>query len=177
MEQLFYLENKVDGKNLNLFFHKDYTYNYNPETYPVVKYTLVNCQNVNNHQFSSFADDNDGISIAVKSENGVSKLILTNVSDTSISIHCESIIKEDIKYREEDFVHLINEILKQRNEALDSNSKSIDLLFELKYFMEQEVIKLDRKKSEAQWLQDEKRQFLEGQKNILLRILEFIDTK
>jgi hypothetical protein len=175
MNPLFFKESIVDGNDLDLFFHKDYPYNYNPEEFPVVKYSLINCRDINNYKLATYADDNDGVFIDVKVENEKNKFILTDVSGTTITIVCDKVLNQHIKYREEDFVHLIKEILKQRDEATDSNTKSLDILFEVKYFIEEEVISVGKKISEAQWLPEEKKQFLEGQKNILHKILDIIN--
>lgn len=174
MDPLIFREIKVEGNNLYLIFHKDYPYNYNPEPFPVIKFSLINCQNTNNYNLSSIIDDCDGIWIDIQAENDHTKFIMTDASDIPIIIVCEKVIKEQIEYRNEDLIYLVKQLLMQRDEATDSNTKSLDLIFEVKYFLEKEIIIVERKISEAQRLPQEKKHFLEGQMNIMKKFLEIL---
>jgi hypothetical protein len=56
-ETLFYKEHIVSGNNVEIIFHKDYTYIFNEtDSFPVVKFSLINCKNLSDIEFNEFED-------------------------------------------------------------------------------------------------------------------------
>ena len=175
MDSLFFKESNLSGKDIELLFHKDFTYFYNPEEFPLVKFTLTNCQNAQGYDFTWLANDNDSVFIEARKENDETTFEITDISDESLAIKCEKVIKEEMKYREEDLVYLINELLKQQEDQSKIVNNVLKSFSELNKYIEKELQVIDRKMKEANWLSLEKQQFLQGQKSMLEKTLEIIE--
>jgi hypothetical protein len=174
MDNLFYRESDLKGNNIELFFHKDFPYLYNPEEFPVIKFTLMNCQNAQSFDFAWLIDDNEGITIELSKENNDSVFEIIDASGEELKIKCESVKKEEMRYREADLYYLINELSKQNETDSQMITKLLKNLSDFRNYINRELEIIDRKINEANWLSIEKQQFLKGQKVMLEKSLEII---
>ncbi len=175
METLFFKDSELKGNNIELFFHKDYPYLYNTEEFPVVKFTLTNCQNAQSFDFGWLRDDQDGATIEIVKENSNSIFTITDSSDEFIKITCESVLKEEVKYRKNDLYYLISELVQKQESDNEIIVKVLKTIGELRNHFEKELETIDRKLKEANWLSIETQEFLKGQKSIIEKSMETLE--
>lgn len=89
-------------------------------------------------------------------------------------IVCEKVIKEELDYRKQDYIDLLEEILKQRDEEYKVSVKYYQQLEGLKLFLEKEVDINKGKFNQADWLPSNKKKFIEGELNGFKKALELI---
>jgi hypothetical protein len=176
MDSLFFRESGLKGNAIELIFHKDFPYLYNQEEFPVIKFTLKNCQKAQSFDFAWLLDDNDGSVIEVSKQNNESVFEVTDSSGESLKIKCENILKEEIKYREADLYYLISELLKEQEIENGTITKLLKNLSQAQGYFEKELEIVDRKLKEANWLSSEKQEFLKGQKSILEKTIELLES-
>lgn len=162
-ETLFFKDKLIQGSNVEIVFHKDFTYFYNPETLPVVKYTLLNCEDLASKNFDNIGCDNDGVLVEIREVDSKSIFEATDMGGSVFQIHCQKITSEELDYRKQDFIDLIKELIKQRDDGHETANKHYKHYKEIKTFLEKEVDITERKINEASWLTSDKRKFLEGE--------------
>src|SRR5687768_4039992 len=113
-ETLFFKDKAIQGNDVEIVFQKDYTHFYNIEAFPVVKYTLLHCEDLASKNFEDIDCHNDGVYIETKDESNRSIFEATDMGGRVFQIVCEKIIKEELEYRKEDYIDLIKELIKQR---------------------------------------------------------------
>ncbi len=94
---LFFKEVIIADANAEIIFHKEYTYIYNSEPFPIVKFTLINCKNFNLMDIQHIDPYNDGISIEIKLENGYTIFEATDASDITTKIICDKLLEEELE--------------------------------------------------------------------------------
>ena len=99
------------------------------------------------------------------------------MGDVKIKITCDKIEKEEREYNSQDFVDLIKEILKQRDSEYDTVAMLTKRAYNLKQFLNHELDIVTRKITQADWLTEDKKHFLQGQQKIIKKTLETIDKK
>lgn len=173
-ERVFFKDKLIQNNNLDIFFHKDVPYIYNPETFPVIKFALLNCKNLESKDFNNIDEYNDGVFIEIAQTTTSSIMKIIDVADTPLTIICDRIIREEVEYRNEDFITLIKEITNKLDTADNTNTKLYKLIEDLNKSLKKEMNIIETKFKDAKWLTSEKKQFLEGQKSILLKAMEVL---
>jgi hypothetical protein len=102
---------------------------------------------------------------------------MTDIDDVKIKIICDKSEKEEREYNKQDFVDLITEILKQRDNEYDAVALLTKRADDLKQFLNHELDVATRKITQANWLTEDKKHFLLGQQEIIRRVLETMDRK
>jgi len=176
-DTLIFKEKIIRDKDLELIFHKDVFWIYNDDPLPVIKYTLKNCKNLNEIDFTSIDYYNDGLVIEVKEEDNHFVFETTDMGDRKTTAVCEKIEREEFEYSSSDYVYLIKEFTKQRDEAYDNATIFNKRIDELKQFLNHELDIISRKINQAIWLTDDKKNFLEGRQDVLKTVIEKIDKK
>ncbi len=177
-ESLFYKEHKIDNKDIVVIFHKDVTYLLNESTpNPVVKFTLTNCRNVADLKFDNINYYNDGVIIDIGNESALTFFRAIDMSGIATKILCDKVIREDLKYRQPDLIDIIKSTKKESDNNNDTTVMLYDRINTLTNSLKHDLDIIDRKLAEANWLTNDKRQFLEGQKNTIQNVLQLIDKK
>ena len=89
----------------------------------------------------------------------------------------DKIEKEELEYSSNDYIYLIKEFTKQRDEAHNRLINLNELIDSLKHFLHHENDIIDRKIQQASWLTDDKKHLLEGRQNIIKTILDRLNEK
>jgi hypothetical protein len=173
-ETLLFKDKIIHGNNVEIIFHKDYTYNYNTEAFPVVKYTLLNCQDLASKNFEDIDYHNDGLFVETREESNHHIFEATDMGGEVFQIICEKIVKEDLEYRKQDYIDLLKEIIKQRDEEYEVTNKYYHQLENLKLFLEKEIDINERKLGQANWLTSDKRKLIEGELSGFRKVLELL---
>jgi len=177
-ESLFYKEHRIIGHDVIIIFHKDVTYILNESTpNPVVKFTLNNCRDVENIKFDNLDYYNDGVTVDIGNEGSLSFFRTIDMSGIETKILSDKAIREDLEYRQVDLIDIIKSLKK---ESEINNERAVMLYDRMKALtnsLKHDLVIIDRKLEEANWLTDNKKQFLEGQKNIIQNVLQSIDRK
>jgi hypothetical protein len=176
-DTLIFKDKIIRDNDLELTFHKDVFWIYNEKPFPVVKYNLTNCRNLEEIKFDSIDYYNDGLIIETRQEGGLSVFETTDMGDVKIKITCDKIEKEEREYNSQDFIDLIKEILKQRDSEYDTVTMLTKRTDNLKQFLNHELNIVTRKITQADWLTEDKKHFLQGQQEIIKKTLETIDKK
>jgi hypothetical protein len=176
-DTLIFKEKTIHDNDLELIFHRDVFWIYDENPFPVVKYTLVNCKNLESIKLDLIDYYNDGLVVDTRQEGGLSVFETTDMGNFKIKIICDIIKKEELEYDSRDFIGLIKEILKQR----DNNHETVVMLTKredsLKQFLNHELDIVTRKITQANWLTEDKKHFLQGQQAIIKKTLEVIGKK
>ena len=176
-DTLIYKDKLSKGNDLELTFHKDVFWIYNENPFPVVKYTLTNCRDLEKVKFDSIDYYNDGLVIDTRTENGLSVFETTDMGNIKIKITCDKIEKEEREYNSQDFIDLIKEILKQRDNEYETVAMLTKRTDNLKQFLNHELDIVTRKINQADWLTEDKKHFLQGQQESIKKTLEKIEEK
>jgi hypothetical protein len=173
-DALFFKDKIIRGNDVEIIFHKDYTHIYNIETFPVVRYTLINCKDLASKNFDEIDYHNDGLFIESREENNCCVFEATDLGGDVFTIICDKIIKKELEYSKQDYVDLIKEIIKQRDDECEVVNNYYHQLGKLKSFLEKEIDINERKQNQADWLQNEKKKFLEGELSGFRKVLELL---
>src|SRR5688500_6522222 len=122
-ETLFFQNKNIDGVNLEIIFHKDYSWIYNEDSYPVVSFKLTNCQGIETINFNHIDQHNDGLMISITEENDLCVLEATDMGGIVTKIICEKVKSEEHDYNKMEYVKLVKEILEQRDNAHERVTK------------------------------------------------------
>jgi hypothetical protein len=173
-ETLLFKDKIIQGNNVEIIFHKDYTYNYNAEAFPVVKYTLLGCQDLASKNFQDIDFHNNGLFIETREEGDHHIFEATGMGGDVFQIGCKKIVKENLEYRKQDYIDLLKEIIKQRDEEYDVTKKYYQQFENLKLFLEKEIDINERKLIQANWLTSDKRKLIEGELSGLRKVFEML---
>jgi hypothetical protein len=178
MEETVIFKSKlIKGNNVELTFCKDYVWNYSELPFPVTTYTLTNCKNLNSVDFKSIDYRNDGVIVEIIKENNYTVLKTTDMGNTKVRIVCEKVVKEEREYNREDLIDIIKEINKSRDGEHELLAESIKRLKDLKHFLTRELDITERKITQAEWITEDKKHFLEGERNALQGTIETINKR
>jgi hypothetical protein len=173
-DTLFFKDKIIQRNDVEITFHKDYTHIYNFETFPVVKYTLINCEDLASRNFDDIDYHNDGLFVETREENNRYVFEATDMGGDVFKIICDKIIKEELEYRKQDYVDLLKEIIKQRDDEYEVVNKYYHQLENLKSFLEKEIDINERKLNQADWLTNEKKKSLEGELSGFRKVFELL---
>jgi hypothetical protein len=176
-DTLIFKDKIIRDKDVELIFHKDVFWIYNEDPLPVVKYTLKNCKNLNEIDFASIDHYNDGLVIEVKQEDNHFVFETTDMGNRKTTTFCDKIEKEELEYSSNDYIYLIKEFAKQRDEAYDNVTTLNKRVDSLKQFLNHELDIINRKIDQAIWLTGDKKSFLEGRQDIIINVIEKLDEK
>ncbi|MEO6231816.1 MAG: hypothetical protein ABIP10_16945 [Ferruginibacter sp.] len=177
-ESLIYKEHLVRNNDVEIIFHTDVPYIFNETTsFPVVKFTLINCRNPLDINFDTIDYYNDGIIIDIAKENEQSIFCMTDMGGDETKIFCDIVKREDLEYRQSDLIDLIKATKKESDENDKRANMFNDRILSLTTTLEHDLDIIQRKLEQANWLTTEKKEFLEGQKSTIHQVLEFIDKK
>lgn len=173
-QPLFFKRKNIEKNDAELTFYKECPWLYNREPLPVVKYRLLGCRDIQLVEWDSMDVFNDGVLVETI-ENGEHFIFqTTDLGGYQVQIACAQIIREDGDYSREDLMDLIEEVLKQR-EADEKVTASIrEKTEELRRFLVHELDIVDRKMTQAEWLSQDKKQFLYGQRDILQKVHQLL---
>lgn len=176
-DTLIFKDKLIRDKDVELIFHKDVFWIYNDEPKPVVKFTLKNCRNIDEIDFSSIDYYNDGLTIEIKELDNHFIFETTDMGNIKMTALCDKIEKEELEYSSNDYIYLIKEFTNQRDEAHNSLTTLNERIDSLKHFLHHENDIIDRKIQQASWLTDDKKHFLEGRQDIIKTILDRLNEK
>jgi hypothetical protein len=172
---LFYKEHVFKGDEVEIFFHKDFTYKLNEAPgFPVIKFTLVNCSNTEEIKFEKIDFYNDGVTIEIINEERKVIFRTTDMGGINTKLYCEKVNTQELEYRQSDLVDIIKSLTKDCNE----NNERVNILNHriegLKNTLTHDLDNMRRKYVQASWLPSEKKHFLEGQIMMIERVLELL---
>ena len=117
---------------------------------------------------------NDGLFVETYEKSSHHIFETTDMGGEVFQIMCEKIVKEDLEYRKQDYIDLLKEIIKQRDEEYDVTNKYYHQFENLKLFLEKEIDITERKLSQANWLTSDKRKFIEGELSGFRKVFELL---
>lgn len=175
-ETLYFKDKVIQGDNVEIVFHKEFTYFYNSETVPIVKYTLLNCVDLASKNFGDIDCYNDGVFVETIAVDSRFVFEATDIGGRLFQIVCQKIICEELEYRKQDYIDLIKELIRQRDDEHETANKQYQRYENMKAFLEKEIDITDRKISQASWLSSDKKKFLEGELTTYRKVLELLTT-
>ncbi|MFP5042911.1 hypothetical protein [Parasediminibacterium sp. JCM 36343] len=177
-EQLLFFKDKIiHGNDLEIIFHKDFVWIYDDKPMPVVIYSLTNCKDLAKVDFTYIDVHNDGIIVETRQQNNQSFFETSDMGNVKVTIVCDKIVKREQDYRKEDFIDLLKEFQKQRDDEYETVKMLSDRVEDLKKFLDRELNISERKRNQADWLSEDKKHFLEGQQEILKKVIEVIKKR
>lgn len=171
-ETYIFRDKQIQDNTLELTFHKDVFWIYNADPYPVLKYRLTNCKNIKNIDFDHIDYYNDGLTLNVTQNDNLFHFETIDIGGRTTTIVCENVEKSQEAYSKSDLIYLINEITKQRDDEYDSTNKLREKLADIKKALTQELDAITRKLNQANWLKDDKKNYLVGKQEILKSVIE-----
>src|SRR5215467_5024396 len=137
-EILFFKEHFINGYDIEIIFHKDYTYIFNETAeYPVVKFTLINVDDFSDKMFDDIDYYNDGLTIDIDNKNKQAVFCTTDMGGVQVKIFCDEVVRNDLKYRESDLIDIIKSAKRESDDINDrltlSNNKINNLTNSLKH--------------------------------------------
>lgn len=174
-DNLIFKNKIIQGNDLELIFHKDFLWIYNENPFPVIKYILINCRDLNAIKFDLLDPYDDGLVIDVRQEDSVSIFEATDMGGDKVRIICDKIVQEECDYARQDLIDLIKEFLNQRDGEYDTVARLTKREDQLKQFLNHELDIVTRKITQANWLSEGKKQFLQGQQEIIKKIFDMVD--
>ena len=177
-EQLLFFKDKIiNGNDLEIIFHKDFVWIQSDNPMPVVIYTLTNCKDLDKVDFTHIDLHNDGIIIETLQQDNQFVFETSDMGNVKITIACDNIVQQEQDYRKEDFIDLLKEFQRQRDEEYETVKMFNNRVEDLKKFLDRELNISERKRNQADWLNQDKKHFLEGQQDILKKIIEVIKKR
>ncbi|MGB3007474.1 MAG: hypothetical protein WBC06_13245 [Chitinophagaceae bacterium] len=176
-DTLIFKDKIIRDKDVELIFHKDAFWIYNDDPHPVIKFTLKNCKNLDKIDFSSIDYYNDGLTIEIKQIDNHFVFETTDIGNIKMTAYCDKIEKEELEYSNNDYIYLIKEFTKQRDEAYNSLTTLNERIDSLRLFLYHEDDVINRKINQASWLTDDKKHFLDGRQEIIKIIIDKLNQK
>lgn len=174
---LFFKDKIIRGNDLEILFHKDFVWIYDETPMPVVVYTLSNCKNLTKVDFTNIDLYNDGITIEIRQQSNQYIFETSDMGNVKITIACDKIDKHEQEYRKEDYIDLLKEFQRQRDDEYETVKILNDRTEDLKKYLERELDISVRKRNQADWLNEDKKHFIEGQQDILKKVIEVINKR
>ena len=176
-DTLIFKDKTIRDKDVELIFHKGVFWIYNEDPLPVIKYTLKNCKNLNDIDFTSIDYYNDRLVIEIKQEDNHFVFETTDMGNSKTIAFCDKIEKEELEYSSNDYIYLIKEFTKHRDEAYDNVTTLNKLIDSLKQFLNHELDIINRKIDQAIWLTSDKKSFLKGRQDVIKNVIEKLDER
>jgi len=169
--ELFFKRKKTINTDVELIFHRDYTWNYNNALLPVVRYILPGCKNIDGLNWELLTADIDGVIISSFSIGDRYVFQTTDIGGNKFEVNCERIIQEEKTYDIEDLTDLIKETCRQLDGETAHIKKLQDKIQDITLHLEKELNSNSRKLNQADWLTGDKKQFIQGQNTIIEYVL------
>jgi len=176
-ETLIFKDKIVTGNNLEIIFHRDFTYMYNEAEFPVVRYRLTNCENLDKVDFEKIDYYNDGVTIKQKENSSGQIFTTTDMHGITVTIECERIEFENKEYDKADLIDIIKDLQRQVDEYHDRQAGLEKQKEQIKSYLTKEIETTDIKLNQADWLTDQKKQFFTGHLTTLRKIMELIESR
>ncbi len=177
-EQILFFKDKIiRGHDVEIIFHKDYVWIYDEKPMPVVSYTMTNCKDLTKVDFTDIDPHNDGVIVETRQENNQSVFETADMGNRKVTIVCEKVVRQEREYRKEDFIDLLKEFQKQRDDEYETVKMFKDRVEDLKKYLDRELDISERKRNQAGWLTEDRKQFIEGQQDILKKVIEAIKRR
>lgn len=173
-QPLFFKDKIIRGNDLEIIFYKDYVWIYDERPMPIVRYILTNCKDLGKVDFTYIDVHNGGVIVETRPENNQTVFETTDMGNLKISVVCDSFVKQEHEYRKEDFIDLLKEFQRQRDDEYETIKMFNDRVESLKKFLDRELDISERKRNQADWLTENRKHFLEGQQDILKKVIEVI---
>jgi hypothetical protein len=174
-ETLIFKDKKITGDDLEIIFHKDFTYMYNETEFPVVCYKLAKCKHVDKIDFDNIDHYNDGVTIDIKKNSSGTIFTTTDIGGVTVTIECERIECEKREYEKRDLIDIIKNLQGLVNHYHDRQNKFFRQTEEVKSYLTKEIETTHIKLTQADWLTEPKKQFLNGQLITLRKMVELIE--
>ncbi len=126
-DALFFKKKQITEAEVELTFHRDYTWIYNPAPFPVVKYLLIGCKNIEALNWDSMDTHLDGVIIALIDNGDHSIFQTTDRGGNQFEVKCERLVEEEKAYETED----LTDLLKEANRQLDNETTLVNRLQEM----------------------------------------------
>ncbi len=174
-EILIFKDKKVTGDDLEITFHIDFPYNYNEAEFPVVCFKLTNCKHLDKVDFKELDYYNDGITVDLK-KNGSSEIFTaTDMGGITVTIECEKIDSQKREYGKTDLIEIIKNLQSRLDDYHDRENKLVKQREEIKTYLTKEIETTGIKLTQADWLTEQKKQFLNGHLTTLRKMIELIE--
>jgi hypothetical protein len=177
LDTLIFKDKIIHANDVELIFHKDVFWIYNEEPLPVIKYTLRNCKNLDEIDFTTIDYYNDGLTVEVRQQDNYFVFETTDMGNVKMTVLCDKIEKVEREYSKSDYVYLIKEFIRQRDEAYENVTILNKQIDSLKQFLSHELDIINRKINQAIWLTDDKKNFLEGRQEVIRIVIEKLGEK
>jgi hypothetical protein len=174
-ETLIFKDKKITGDDLEITFHKDFTYIYNETEFPVVYYKLTKCKHVDKVDFDNMDHYNDGVTIDIKKNGSGTTFTTTDMGGITVTIECEKIDCEKREYEKRDLIDIIKNLQGQVGDYHDRQNKFIKQREEIKSYLTKEIETTDIKLTQADWLTEQKKRFLNEHLTTLRKMIELIE--
>jgi hypothetical protein len=173
-QPLFFKRKHINENDAELTFYKECTWIYSPDPLPVVNYKLVDCRNIQIVEWDTMDEFNDGVIVESLDSDEHFIFQTTDLGGHQVKIECAQIIREDSEYTIEDLIDLTDESEKHRDAEAIVTARLRDKAEELKRFIVHELDIVERKVTQAEWLSEDKRNYLFGQRDALQKIRQFM---
>lgn len=174
-ETLIFKDKKITGDDLEIIFHKDFTYIYNESEFPVVCYKLTKCKHLDKVDFDNIDHYNDGVTIDIKKNGSGTTFTTTDMGGVAMTIECEKVDSEKREYEKRDLIDIIKDLQRQVDDYHDRENKHSRQRGEIKSYLTKEIETTNIKLTQADWLTKEKKQFLNGHLTTLRKMIELIE--
>jgi hypothetical protein len=166
-DELFFKRKEITNSNIELTFHRVYPWIFNTSIFPVVKYTLLNCENIKSLDWELLDIHDDGVVISTINFGDLYIFHTTDIGGREFQVTCERVIREERNYDVGDLTDLINEINRQHDAEIGFFKRLQSKIDDVRYYLEKELDTNNLKLGQADWLSEEKKHFLEGQNSII----------
>lgn len=172
--EIFFKKKQITNNDVELIFHRNYTWIYDTGPSPVVRYILLGCKNLEELDWKFLDISGDGITISTIRQGSHYILQMTDVAGDQFKVKCKRIIHEDKTYDNDD----LTDLLKEANRKLDDDavliSKLRDKIERICHYLEKELNGNVQRLKQADWLVNEKKQFLQRQNTLIQNVLSQI---
>ncbi|MCW7482565.1 hypothetical protein [Leptospira kanakyensis] len=177
MKIYFYKDKLINQNDLELIFYKDEPWIFNEEQFPITVFKLINCDNPNTIKFEEIDYYKDGVIIEIKKNNLYENLEIIDMGGILTTIKCNKIIQTEREYNRIELFDLIKNLQLQTENHLNELNSYHKQNEKLNSFINHNLDITSRKLTQAIWLTKDKKSFLQGQKEIFLKLLKFIEQK
>jgi hypothetical protein len=174
-EILIFKDKQITGDDLEITFHTDFTYNYNESEFPVVWFKLSKCKHLDKVDFKELDYYNDGITVDLKKNDSGEVFTATDMGGITVTIECEKIYYEKREYRKKDLIDIIKNLQRQVDDNHGREDKLVTQREVIRTYLTKEIETTNIKLTQADWLTEQKKQFLNGHLTTLRKMIELIE--
>lgn len=145
-ETLFYKEHLVSDRNVDIIFHTDFTHIYNETTtYPLVKFSLINCRDLESVKFDCIDHYNDGAEVDIENDKGLTVFRTKDQGGIIVEIICDEVQRENIAYRSSDLIGIIKAIQYNIDHYRSSQTKCLNRIQHLTNSLKHDIDVIERR--------------------------------